>query len=603
MKNLLVPMMTMGLLACDESAPGICTDRDDDGVCNIEDLCEGDDALGDADGDGICGACEDRDGDGVCNAVDLCEGDDALGDADADGICGECADRDGDGVCNVDDQCEGDDALGDDDADGICGVCDDRDLDGICNVDDLCEGDDGLGDADADGVCGVCEDRDGDGICNTVDRCEGNDASGDTDNDGFCGDIDFCDGDDLTGDVDLDGICEDQDTCMGASGVDADGDGLCDDVDACDDRANPNGEAICNVWFVDSNAAGAGTGATWADAFTHPRDALAMAASGDEVWVAEGTYRPDSAAAAVLLTIPDGVRLRGGFMGDETSLQERAGDFLATVLTGDFDGDDDVMDPTNTMTDNANRLLSVGWGSVIDGFHLTAAYTQSPVPAAVLDAPFPTELRNAFVTDIFGNGLAETMVRVNIGALPGELLVADVAFVGGDTIPLRGWGGTMTVQNVTAIETLGGIDNFGSGEVTVSYSSILSRTSQVIVNNGGRMRVYNSALWSDGGGIAGHGHWVMLNSCFAGDDSALVGGVVVDDSVRLDGSSAELGNPFIVDFERLYLARAETDGFTSACVGLGDRLLTPPLPGVRSTATNGTPARFFLDAGASYLVP
>ena len=50
--------------------------------------------------------------------------------------------------------------------------------------------------------------------------------------------------------------------------------------------------ASAAVWWVDKDAAGAGTGTSWADAFTTIQPAIdaAFADAGGEVWVAEGVY-------------------------------------------------------------------------------------------------------------------------------------------------------------------------------------------------------------------------------------------------------------------------------------------------------------------------
>jgi hypothetical protein len=114
----------------------VTVDADNDGVCDADDLCLGDDATGDTDNDGVCGDRDlcpgddalDGDGDGVPDACDLCLGDDATGDADLDGICSD------------NDLCVGDDAL-------------DFDLDGVPDACDLCLGYDDFGDADLDGLC------------------------------------------------------------------------------------------------------------------------------------------------------------------------------------------------------------------------------------------------------------------------------------------------------------------------------------------------------------------------------------------------------------------------------------------------------------------
>ncbi len=56
--------------------------------------------------------------------------------------------------------------------------------------------------------------------------------------------------------------------------------------------ALPGGVAAQRILYVDAGASGANDGSVWADAFTDLQDALAAAARGDEIWVAEGVYKP-----------------------------------------------------------------------------------------------------------------------------------------------------------------------------------------------------------------------------------------------------------------------------------------------------------------------
>ena len=46
------------------------------------------------------------------------------------------------------------------------------------------------------------------------------------------------------------------------------------------------------TYYVKQNAGGNGNGLSWANAFTQLQGALQVAKSGDQVWIAKGTYKP-----------------------------------------------------------------------------------------------------------------------------------------------------------------------------------------------------------------------------------------------------------------------------------------------------------------------
>ncbi len=71
----------------------------------------------------------------------------------------------------------------------------------------------------------------------------------------------------------------------------------------------------------------ANDGADWATAKQTVAAGLAAATSGDEVWVAAGTY-------AERITLKDGVALYGGFAGNETELSQRNWAVNQTILDG-----------------------------------------------------------------------------------------------------------------------------------------------------------------------------------------------------------------------------------------------------------------------------
>jgi hypothetical protein len=50
---------------------------------------------------------------------------------------------------------------------------------------------------------------------------------------------------------------------------------------------------MAKIIYVDDNASEGEDGTSWSTAHKYLQDALAVAESGDEIWVAEGTYKPD----------------------------------------------------------------------------------------------------------------------------------------------------------------------------------------------------------------------------------------------------------------------------------------------------------------------
>jgi len=132
--------------------------------------------------------------------------------------------------------------------------------------------------------------------------------------------------------------------------------------------------------YVDDTAPGANNGATWEHAFLDLQSALAMAGSGDEIWVATGVYTPGTTVSDTFGLV-DGVEIYGGFAATETLKIERDWDTNLTILSGDIDGNDGkdtngvvtaTVHITGTNSFHVVTSTNVLSSTVLDGFIITA---------------------------------------------------------------------------------------------------------------------------------------------------------------------------------------------------------------------------------------
>ena len=121
------------------------------------------------------------------------------------------------------------------------------------------------------------------------------------------------------------------------------------------------------VIYVNSTATGTANGTSWTNGYTDLQVAINSAASGDEVWVKEGLYRPSVDLQGTLpaqeelrtFYLKDGVEVLGGFQGVETSVVQRDAAKYKATLEGLF-----------ASNKQAYHVLTVSTNSssVIDGF-------------------------------------------------------------------------------------------------------------------------------------------------------------------------------------------------------------------------------------------
>lgn len=159
------------------------------------------------------------------------------------------------------------------------------------------------------------------------------------------------------------------------------------------------------IRYVKHDAPGTGNGTSWANAFLCLQQALAVAQDGDEIWVAQGTYKPTTTNDRfVYFNLPSGVKVYGGFAGTEIFLEQR--DWVAnpTILSGDIGilGDS---------TDNSFNILysySPNEKTLLDGLIFEEGNANNTDPA--VDAHRPTRSGGGVYLDGENFGYAQLSV-------------------------------------------------------------------------------------------------------------------------------------------------------------------------------------------------
>jgi hypothetical protein len=298
--------------------------------------------------------------------------------------------------------------------------------------------------------------------------------------------------------------------------------------------------------YVDGDATGARDGSDWPDALTSLRFALAWAGVGvteygqpaPEIWVAQGTYKPDPGAdREATFQLHSGVAVYGGFAATETLRIQRDWQTNVTTLSGDLLGNDGA-DFANYDENSYHVVTGSGTdaSAVLDGFTITGGNANG-------SWSFPCGRK-------CGGGMHNS----------GNPTLANVTFIS-NTATYHGGGmsnfsGRATLTNVTfssnAATSGGGMYN---GGLLWSYPTLISVTfSSNAATSGGGM--YNQASrgplgWLDleltdvkfSGNTAGTGGGMFIgadsnpyltNVAFVGNTATYHGGgMFIEDGARM----------------------------------------------------------------------
>jgi hypothetical protein len=315
--------------------------------------------------------------------------------------------------------------------------------------------------------------------------------------------------------------------------------------------------ASAGVIYVDVDAVGTGDGSSWADAFTDLQDGLAVAVSGDQLWVAAGSYKPTAGSdRQASFQLVNGLSIYGGFDGTETDLVQR--DWVAnlTVLSGD---------------------IGVLGAPVFDDFHNAAGKAKDVAAARELFRRWVTHAKSvmegaealtSYEDDshhvVRGGGTDSTAVldgfTVTRGYATDDAVPAQWGHSGGGMLIVNG---SPTVANVDFVSNSawgygGGLAtvNGGSPElVNVRFDSCFSvyQAGGLYISGGAPILTdvtFQSNMCDGvGGGVVGGSGAAFSNVSFLGNYSSTAGGgmacggAATFTNVRFEGNGADQAFP------------------------------------------------------------
>lgn len=287
--------------------------------------------------------------------------------------------------------------------------------------------------------------------------------------------------------------------------------------------------------YVDIDAAGAGNGSDWANAFTSVREALmTVCDAADEVWIAEGIYTPTAGTRRdVRFVVRSGLDVYGGFDGTEMSRGERDPLAHPTTLSGE------VGAPGNTdNTSNVLFTLLPDTATVIDGITVSGSYDSSGV---IIDSAL---LRNLVITDNHDPGNLSTGGGLTI---TGDASVTDV-----------------TVSDNSSEDT-GGIFVLGPAQAAFTRVSVLANTGGT--TGGVFVRNADGTSFEDASFVDNTGDWAGGLYCWSTD------GVDIDGADFTGNTSGyEGGGMRMYRSDGVIVRNATFDANQSSSTGAGVRM-------------------------------
>jgi hypothetical protein len=235
------------------------------------------------------------------------------------------------------------------------------------------------------------------------------------------------------------------------------------------------------IRYVKPVASGTGDGSSWANASSDLQLMINNSDKDDQVWVAKGTYKPNRQVGATAVTannrdnafvLKSGVKVYGSFAGNESTIEGRQFETNATILSGDFSGNDPnnttnaaLLNNSSLTSDNAHHVvvaINLSTYTIFDGFVITGGIANGSGSVSVNVTPTTTQ--NMLRTN--GSGM---YVISSSGQFNNIAIKASRASSGGGGIYIHN-GSSLAVPRFSGLIITGCLSGSGSSNGSAIYS-------------------------------------------------------------------------------------------------------------------------------------
>ena len=303
---------------------------------------------------------------------------------------------------------------------------------------------------------------------------------------------------------------------------------------------------FCDTLYVTSSGAGLNDGSSWANALPGGslQTAINLSGSGDEVWVACGTYYPTlTTNRSLYFSMRNNVTVYGGFQGTEIALSQRSLSCgPCSILSGDIG-------ISGNITDNSYKVVSnalLDSTAVLDGFYIRDG-NDNRSPNSTGNGTGGGVYNHGYGLGGYCNPTIRNCIFENNRASWGAG-VFNNAYEQGTSLP--SFVNCIFYNNHAYIEA-GGMDTYavrGNGRPRLINCLFYENTA---ATNVGAMYVW-------GGNAGGNGHATLINTAFINNHALNgYGGAFISDNLDENGVSSS-GNASVTLYNCLVWGNTAT---------------------------------------------